>query len=173
MNSSEVNGRAYHSRRAAISAAALGTVAGLGLSLGFAGTARADEPKPMLMFVQIADDLKIDAAARTLRLVKVGQQTLYFADRPERIAGHVKMADFLMEWTSKAGPDNFHNDPPNATLSVFEPGHPGNSLAVVTISNPQVEGADLVCNYKLIEGTLPAAGARLHCLSTGSGPVAE
>jgi len=85
--------------------------------------------------------------------VKVAQQTLYFADRPERVAGHVKMSHYLNEWT-----DNFHNDPPNATLSVFEPGSPSNTLAVVTISNPKIEGSDLVYNYKLIEGTLPAAG---------------
>ena len=107
--------RIDESRRALLSAAVLATVAS-------AGSASAEEPKPMLMFVQIADDLKVDPAAQTLRLVKVGQQTLYFADRPERIAGHIKMADFLTEWTSKAGPDNFGNDPPNATLSVFEPG---------------------------------------------------
>ena len=87
------NGRACHSCRTALSAAAFAAVIGLGLPLGFAGGANADEPKPMLMFVQTSDDLKIDPTAETLRLVKVGQQTLYFADRPERIAGHVKMGD--------------------------------------------------------------------------------
>ena len=127
-------------------------------SLPFAASAD-EEIKPMLMFVQIADDLKVDPATQTIRLVKVGQQTLYFADRPERIAGHIKMADYLTEWTTKAGGDNFHNDPPNATLSVFEPGKPTDTLAVVTISNPRVEGADLVYSYKLINGTLPTAHA--------------
>jgi hypothetical protein len=112
----------------------------------------------MLMFVQIADDLKVDSTAQTVRLVKVAQQTLYFADRPERIAGHIKMSDYLKEWTSKAGPDNFHNNPPNATLSVFEPGKPSDTLAVMTISNPKIQGSDIIYNYKLIEGTLPAAG---------------
>jgi len=43
-------------------------------------------------------------------------------------------------------------------LSVFEPGKPNDILAVVKISNPKVEGPDLVYNYKLIEGTLPAMG---------------
>ena len=81
-----------------------------------------------------------------------------FADRPERIAGHIRMVDYLKEWTSKAGSDNFHNNPPNATVSVFEPGNATNTLAVVTISNPKVEGADLVYNYGIIGGTLPAAG---------------
>jgi hypothetical protein len=158
------------SRRALITTAALATVVGPGLLFGFAGRASEEEPKPMLMFVQIADDLKVDPAAQTLRLVKVGQQTLYFADRPERIAGHVKMADFLTEWTSKAGADNFGNDPPNATLSVFEPGKAKDTLAVAKISNPKVEGADLVYNYKLIEGTLPAGGGATSLFIDWIGP---
>jgi len=79
----------------------------------------AEKSEAQLMFVQTADDLKVDPSTRTLRLVKVGQQTLFFSDRRERTAGHVKMADYLTEWTSKAGADNFGNDPPNATLSFF------------------------------------------------------
>jgi hypothetical protein len=110
------------------------------------------------MFVQIAEDLKVDAAAKTLRLVKVNQQTLYFSDRPVRIAGHLKMADYLKEWTAKAGKDNFGADPPNATLSVYEPGQPDNTLVVVEINNPVVEGTDLVYSYKIINGTMPANG---------------
>jgi hypothetical protein len=113
---------------------------------------------PQLMFVQIAEDVKVDAAAKTLRLVKVDQQTLYFSDRPVRIAGHVNMAAYLKEWTSKAGKDNFSADPPNAVLSVYEPGQPDNTLAAVKITNPVVDGADLIYSYKLIEGKLPAAG---------------
>jgi hypothetical protein len=114
--------------------------------------------KPQLMFVQIAEDVKVDEAAKTLRLVKVSQQTLYFSDRPVRIAGHLKMADYLKEWTSKAGDDNFGADPPNATLSVYEPGQPDNTIAVVEIMYPKVEGSDLIYSYNLIEGKLPNAG---------------
>ena len=113
---------------------------------------------PELMFVHIAEDIKVDPAAQTLRLVKVAQQTLYFSDRPQRIAGHLKMADYLQEWTAKAGKDNFHADPPNATLSVYEPGQPDNTVAVIEITNPVVDGADLVYNYKVINGKMPASG---------------
>jgi len=115
-------------------------------------------PQAQLMFVQVAEDIKVDAAAKTLRLVKVNPQTLYFSDRPVRIAGHFKMADYLTEWTSKAGKDNFSKDPPNATLSVYEPGQPDNTLVVVEITNPVIDGADLLYNYKTINGTMPAAG---------------
>jgi hypothetical protein len=111
-----------------------------------------------LMFVQIAEDVKVDEAEKTLRLVKVSQQTLYFSDRPVRIAGHLKMADYFKEWTSKAGEDNFGADPPNATLSVYEPGQPDNSIAVVEIMHPRIDGPDLIYSYKLIDGKLPAAG---------------
>jgi hypothetical protein len=113
---------------------------------------------PQLMFVQSAEDLKVDAAKNTFRLVKVNQQTLYFSDRPQRIVGHIKMADYLKEWTAKAGKDNFGADPPNATLSIYEPGKADNTIVVVKLTNPVVDGADLVYTYKVLHGTLPASG---------------
>lgn len=114
--------------------------------------------QPEFMFVQIAEHLAVDENASTFRLVNVGQQTVYFSDRPERIAGSLKMADYLEEWTSEAGDDNFGAEPPNATLSVYEEGQPDTTLAVVEISNPQVDGSDLVYSYSLLDGTLPATG---------------
>ena len=113
---------------------------------------------PQLMFVQMAEDLKVDVDAKTLRLVKVGQQTLYFSDRPVRLAGHIKMSAYLEEWTEKAGKDNFGADPPNAAISVYEPGQPDNTLAVVELTEPRIDGSDLIYTYKLIEGKLPASG---------------
>lgn len=110
------------------------------------------------MFVQVSEDLKVDSATSTLRLVKVNPATLYFSDRPKRIAGHMPMSRYLQEWTAAAGPDNFSKDPPNATLSVYEPGQPENTLAVVKINKPVVDGPDLVYTYSLIQGKMPAAG---------------
>ena len=110
------------------------------------------------MFVQIADDVKVDTAAKTIRLVNVNQQTLYFSDRPVRIAGHLKMGDYLKEWTAKAGKDNFGEDPPNAALSVYETGKPDNTLVIVEINDPQIDGFDLIYSYKIIEGSLPSGG---------------
>jgi hypothetical protein len=118
--------------------------------------ASAEDTKVQLMFVQTADSLKADDT--TLRLVHVNQQTLYFSDRPARIAGHLTMPAYMDEWKAGAGPDNFANDPPNATLSVYEPGQNENKLTVVKISHPVIEGNDLVYRYKLIEGTMPKAG---------------
>jgi hypothetical protein len=114
--------------------------------------------EPQYMFVQTAEDIKVDAEAMTLRLVNVNPQTLYFTDRPQRIAGHLKLTEYLEEWTMKAGKDNFTNDPPNATLSVYEDGQPDNTIIVVEINNPVVDGTDLIYNYKIINGTMPASG---------------
>ena len=121
-------------------------------------TSSTSSDKAQLMFVQIAEDVKVDRATSTFRLVKVNQQTLYFSDRPERIAGHIRMVDYLKEWTSQAGKDNFKADPPNAVLSAYEQGKPDNTLAVVKITNPVVDGADLIYSYKLIDGKLPTSG---------------
>jgi hypothetical protein len=129
------------------------------LSLAACSTSStASSGAPQLMFVHSAEDLKVDPAAGTLRLVKVSQQTLYFSDRPQRLAGHLTMADYLKEWTSAAGKDNFGADPPNAALSVYEPGQADNTLVVIKITNPVVDGADLIYSYKIIKGTMPARG---------------
>ncbi len=117
---------------------------------------KTDQSKIQLMFVQTADDLKADG--NTLRLVNVGQQTLYFSDRPVRVAGHLTMPAYMDEWKAQEGPDNFSSDPPNATLSVYESGSHENTLAVVEISHPVIDGKDLVYHYKMISGTMPKAG---------------
>jgi hypothetical protein len=81
------------------------------VAAAFAGCAGSQAPgadaggsQAQLMFIQSADDLRVDAARSTLRLVKVNPQTLYFSDRPQRIAGNLKMADYLNTW--KEGRDN-------------------------------------------------------------------
>jgi hypothetical protein len=62
------------------------------------------------------------------------------------------------EWKAGESPDDFASDPPNATLSVYEPGGHENKMAVVEISHPVIEGQDMVYTYKLIEGTMPKTG---------------
>jgi hypothetical protein len=146
------------SRRTLIFATALAAVGGTASQLTLAGKASADEPKPMFMFVQLADDVKADPDAKTIRLVNVNKQTVYFSDRPVRLAGHLSMDDYLKEWTKAEGSDNFKADPPNATLSVYEPGQADNTLAVIEISHPKKDGADLVYTYKLLDGKMPKSG---------------
>ena len=130
--------------------------------------ARAADPKVQLMFVQSAESLKADD--KTLRLVNVSPQTIWFTDRPVRKAGHVAMADYMKEWTAAAGKDNFSKDPPNATLSVYEAGQAENTLTVVEIFDPKVQGKDLVYRYKLIEGKVPASGGASSLFIDWIGP---
>lgn len=145
----------------------------LGSRFNFVVPANAEETKPMLKFVQLSEGFKLDEGAGAIRLVNVSPHTLYFADRPERIAGHIKMGAYFEEWTSKAGKDNFGNDPPNAALSVYEPGKPTNAVAVIEITNPRIEGRDLVYACKSIDGKLPPMGQEtalfIDWIGVGSG----
>ncbi len=118
--------------------------------------ARAQAERLQFMFVQSAEGMT--ATDDTLRLIGVSQQTIFFTDRPARIAGHLTMQAFLEEWTERAGPDNFGVDPPNASLSVYEPGRNDNSVSIIRISHPRVEGRDLAYRYRLIQGPVPRAG---------------
>jgi hypothetical protein len=155
-----------HTRRSWITLAALSAVA-TPLALWSAHATAADA-KVQLMFVQSAEALKADG--QTLRLVNVSPQTIYFTDRPVRQAGHITMPAYLQEWTAAAGPNNFSKDPPNATLSVYEPGKRENTLTVIEISNPVVQGKDLVYRYKLIEGKVPTAGGATSLFIDWIGP---
>ncbi|MBO3701885.1 MAG: hypothetical protein J5W83_05000 [Candidatus Accumulibacter sp.] len=152
-------------RRKFMAAEALAAALPLGALLNPAGAA---EDNVQLMFVQSADSLKADG--KTLRLVNVSPQTIYFSDRPVRVAGHITLPAYLEEWTAAAGPNNFSKDPPNATLSVYEPGQAANTLTVIEISKPVVEGKDLVYSYKLIEGKMPTAGGPTSLFIDWIGP---
>ena len=112
-----------------------------------------------LLFVQNSTGMQYDKAKGTLRLKNIGHSTLFFTDRPVRMAGHYHTRDeFLPSW--REGPDSFAKDPPNATLSILEAGNPDLVNAVVTLRNPRMHGNDLVYDIKVVEGTVPqAAGA--------------
>lgn len=128
----------------------------------------AADSKVQLMFVQSSESLKADD--KTLRLVNVSPQTIYFTDRPVRMAGHITLPAYMKEWTAAAGPDNFSKDPPNATLSVYEAGDKENSLTVVEISHPVIDGKDLVYRYKLLEGKMPKSGGATSLFIDWIGP---
>ena len=52
-----------------------------------------------------------------LTMTDVGSNSIVFADRPFRAAGHVLTKHFIKEWDE--GSDSFAKDPPNATISVL------------------------------------------------------
>lgn len=113
--------------------------------------------KVQLLFVQNSAGVTIDAAKGVFILKNVSPSTLFFTDRPVRIAGHYHTREeFLKLWNE--GPDSFAKNPPNATLSIVEPGQADLQNVVVNIRNPRMQGNDLLYDFKLIEGTLPKAG---------------
>src|SRR3990172_9082137 len=107
-----------------------------------------------LLFVQNSTGMQYDKAKGTLRLKNISGSTVFFTDRPVRMAGHYHTRDeFLPLWSE--GPDSFAKNPPNATLSILEVGNPDLQDAVITLRNPRMHGNDLVYDIKVIEGTLP------------------
>jgi hypothetical protein len=91
-----------------------------------------------------------------LVLTGVSPNTIVFADRPIRAAGHLVTADFLEQWDETKG--GFAGDPPNATVSVL--GGAGDEVtdAVVTLTNPSLDGSTLTFDAKVLEGSLSGAG---------------
>jgi hypothetical protein len=131
-------------------------VLGLALSMRPAMAVEAPAAVPVmaqLLFVQNAQGVELAADGRTLTLKGLSPTTLFFSDRPVRIAGHYLTAEYLQFW--KAGPDSFLKDPPNATLSVFEKGKDELSDIVVTLRNPRLSGNDLSYDITVISGTPP------------------
>lgn len=102
--------------------------------------------------------LNSDGATMTngrLALTGVSPNTIVFADRPVRSAGHVLTSHFIQQWDE--GNDSFAKDPPNATISVL--GSDGKSVkdAVVVLKKPKLEGETLSFDVSVLEGELDGA----------------
>jgi hypothetical protein len=122
------------------------------------GTAVAAEPKPLIiqvLFVQNAEAVVFGKG--TLTLKGVSPMTVFFSDRPVRVAGHFNTKDeFVPLWDE--GKDSFLKDPPNATVSMYEKGREQLTDVVVKLSKPRLAGKDLTYDIKVIEGKAPPKG---------------
>jgi hypothetical protein len=93
-----------------------------------------------------------------LTLKGVSINSIVFADRPVRAAGHVLTSDFIKEWDE--GNESFANDPPNATISVLSSDGKTVEDAVVVLKAPKLTGSELTFEVSVLEGGLvPAAGS--------------
>jgi hypothetical protein len=90
-----------------------------------------------------------------LVLTGVSANSIVFADRPVRAAGHVATEQFIMQWDE--GKDNFAVDPPNATVSVLGGDGSDVSDAVVTLKSPKLDGTTLTFDIAVLEGSLSGA----------------
>jgi hypothetical protein len=120
-----------------------------------AETAAATTKQADFLFVQTARGMSFDKATNKLTLRDVSPVTLFFADRPDRIAGNMKTTAFVPFWST--GKDSFLSDPPNADLSILE----GDALrqVVVELQAPGLAGNDLTYTVKVLQGDMPASGA--------------
>ena len=108
------------------------------------------------LFVQTAKSMSFDKSTNKLSLDGVSSTTLFFSDRPERIAGNMmKTTAFVPFWST--GKDSFLKDPPNADISILE----GDKLRqiVVVLQAPELKGDNLIYTVKVLQGDMPTKGA--------------
>jgi hypothetical protein len=106
-----------------------------------------------LLFVQTARSVMSKGDKLTLH--GVAPATLYFSDRPKRIAGHETTREWVDTWSQ--GDDSFASDPPNATLSVLG-GEEVVDDVVVELRDPRLEDDKLTYTVTVLNGKLPASG---------------
>jgi hypothetical protein len=94
-------------------------------------------------------------AADKLILSDVAANSIVFADRPVRAAGHVLTKHFIQQWGE--GKDSFAKDPPNATISVFKKDGSAVEDAVVVLKDPKLDGSNLIFDVEVLEGSLTGA----------------
>jgi hypothetical protein len=94
-------------------------------------------------------------AGGKLTMSGIAPNSIIFADRPVRAAGHVLTAHFIKQWDE--GKDSFAKDPPNATISVLSSDGSSIEDAVVVLKKPKLEGDQLTFDVDLLEGGLSKA----------------
>lgn len=139
--------------RRSVLAGAVVAATGLAATRSFA----ADAANADFLFVQTAKSMAFAADQNRLTLHDVSPVTLFFSDRPERIAGNMETTAFVPFWST--GKDSFLSDNPNADLSILEDGVLRQT--VVELSNPVIDGDDLHYTVKIISGDMPVEGGNV------------
>src|SRR3954452_7705437 len=122
---------------------------------GEAATDTKAAPHADCLFVQTSKRMRFDKATNMLTLDDVSSVTTFFSDRPQRIAGNMRTADFVPFWSE--GKNSFLSDPPNADISILE----GSNLrqVIAVLHDPVLQGDSLNYTIKLLSGDMPASGA--------------
>jgi hypothetical protein len=121
-------------------------------AIGQPSTASNDEMMPSLAVI---NSRGATLQGTTLTLTGVSPNSVIFADRPFRAAGHVLTKHFLKEWDE--GSDSFAKDPPNATISVLSEQGDTVEDAVVVLKSPKLDGDNLTFEVSVLEGSLSKA----------------
>ena len=109
------------------------------------------------LFVQSAKGMTFDKVTNKLTLTGVSPVTVFFTDRPERIAGNMNTTAFIPFWS--VGKDSFKSNPPNADVSLMENGKL--TQIVVELQDPVLNSDNLTYTVKVLQGEIPATGANV------------
>ena len=104
------------------------------------------------LFVQSAHGLTTNNGSVTFH--GLAHATLFFADRPQRVVGHLTSRKFVDQWGE--GEDSFAMDPPNAVVSFLEDGDAVPEEVTMTIRDPKLDGDTLTYKVDILDGILPA-----------------
>jgi hypothetical protein len=129
--------------------------ASLSSPLQAAAQPSSSQEKIDFLFVQTAKSLAFDGANGRLTLEGISPVTLFFSDRPQRIAGNMQTAVFAPFWAK--GKNSFLSDPPNADVSILEGG--ALKQVVVVLHDPVLKGDNLSYTVKVLKGEMPARGS--------------
>ncbi|MCP4229150.1 MAG: hypothetical protein GY771_03255 [bacterium] len=109
-----------------------------------------ESENPQYLFVLSAESGTYEDGKLTLKSVPA---VLYFSDRPNRIAGHISLEEFVKIWGE--GIDSFKADPPNATLSILE--EDGNTDIIVELMNPLLIENGVTFDITILDGKIPVS----------------
>jgi hypothetical protein len=128
----------------------------------FAVGAFAKTEKQVLLFVQVADSGSLipkegSPGQFVLTLNGIAPQTVYFSDRPSRVAGHVTTGSFL------EGLGFSDNNPPNAAIEVAQAAADEDTI-IVELRHPVYDGAKATLRYDVT--IMPDAKGGLAYYST-------
>jgi hypothetical protein len=91
-----------------------------------------------------------------LTLIGVAPNSIIFADRPVRAAGHALTAHLLQEWES-GSEGSFSEGPAQRHRVGLQQGRLGDPRCVVVLKNPKVTGDRLTFDVQVLEGELKGA----------------
>lgn len=111
--------------------------------------------KAEYLFVQSARSATLKDDVLTLK--GVAPTTVFFTDRPERIAGHVETEHLVETLLEDTEANSFAEDPPNAVLAVLDGEYA--EEVTVTLLEPKIEGDEIVYPVKVLDGATELEGS--------------
>jgi hypothetical protein len=119
------------------------------LAIGACASHGTSPDKTEWLFVQTAHSVTLEDDILTLG--GISPTTLFFSDRPEKVAAHGLTSEFVTFWNTGGGSDNFAKSPPNATLAIVSQDE--SEDVVVTLTDPKLDGETLQYRVSVIEGS--------------------